>query len=195
MDEFPVLGPDTDREQRELMASIDAPAYIRRARRVQQAYDDLVAHCRRQRDEWLAIVRIRLGQLFALAGDWSVLRPHVHEGAELEELRRLHEELKPKLRATVTPTMAAAPLKRAMRQLVGSMERFNQRWQRYLLKIDLGDINDLREGYNRHYVFEKECAIRSAAVARQGFRPLEPLTLADLTAALPLLPMPTVTYR
>jgi hypothetical protein len=192
MNDIPALGPDTDREQRELMASVDAPAYIRRARRVQEAYDDLVARCRRQRDEWLAIVRVRLGRLQALAGEWSVLRPHVHEDAELERLRRLHEELKPKLRAPVAPTTASGSLQRALRQLIESLERFNRRWQRYLPRIDLTHVNELREGYNRHYVFEKECAVRSAAVARQGFRPLEPLTLADLAAALPLLPVPRV---
>jgi hypothetical protein len=39
-------------------------------------------------------------------------------------------------------------------------------------------------------VLEKECAVRSARIARQGFVPLEPLTIDDVSAQLPLLPVP-----
>ena len=56
-----------------------------------------------------------------------------------------------------------------------------------LLTVDLARVNQLRDGYNRYYVLEKECAVRSPKVARQGFRPLPPLTTADLAAELPPL--------
>ena len=192
MDDVPVLGPDTEREQRELMASLDAPAFVRRARQVQNAYDDLIARARRQRLEWLTVVRVRLGLLRALAGEWDTLRPLVHDDAELDALRALHDELRPKLRAPVAPTTAAGTLRRTLRHVADGLALFNRRWQRYLSEIDLAPVNELREGYNRHYVFEKECAVRSPAVARQGFRRLEPLTLGDVAAELPLLPVPRI---
>ena len=53
-------------------------------------------------------------------------------------------------------------------------------------------VNELREGYNRFYVLEKEIALRSAHLARQGFRPLAPATTVELAAVLPLLPVPLV---
>jgi hypothetical protein len=56
----------------------------------------------------------------------------------------------------------------------------------------LNQVNDLRDGYNRYYVLEKECAVRSFRLARQGFCPLEPLTVEDITALFPLLHVPDV---
>jgi hypothetical protein len=56
--------------------------------------------------------------------------------------------------------------------------------------VDLSQVNALRDGYNRYYVLEKECASRSPRTARHGFRPLPPLTADDLAALLPPLPVP-----
>ena len=38
------------------------------------AFDQLVQRCQHQRDEWLTMVRTRLAQVYALAGDWERLR-------------------------------------------------------------------------------------------------------------------------
>ena len=57
-------------------------------------------------------------------------------------------------------------------------------------RLDLSGINELRDGYNRYYVLEKEFAVRSARVARHGFVPLEPVTSGVLFELLPLLPVP-----
>src|SRR5262249_6361771 len=108
----------------------------------------------------------------------------------LEVLRRLHEELNPRLRATIVPTRSQRELRQALRELQASIERFNRRWHELLSKLDLTAVNKLREGYNRYYVLEKDGAIRSPAVARQGFKRLPPLTLADVTAVVPPLPVP-----
>ena len=64
------------------------------------------------------------------------------------------------------------------------------KWE--LGQVDVAEVNRLRDGYNRWYVLEKECAVRSHAVARQGFVPLPPLTSAELAEHLPLLPVPRV---
>jgi hypothetical protein len=74
--------------------------------------------------------------------------------------------------------------------LLHSLQRFNRRWQEFLPTVDLTRVNDLRAGYNRYYVLEKECAVRSAALARRGFTPLEPFTTDQLFALMPLLPVP-----
>lgn len=77
-----------------------------------------------------------------------------------------------------------------MRELHESLEHFNQHWRAFLTGVDVTAVNDLRDKYNRYYVLEKECAVRSARVARQGFVRMEPLTIEDLAAQFPLLPVP-----
>src|SRR5687767_15813889 len=104
MDNIPITSREEDQVFKEVLAHYDAPAYIRRARQVQEAYDQLVASCRKQRDDWLKMVRIRLGTLNALAGDWDRLRPLLNDDTQLKVLRDLHEDLQPRLRVCVSPT-------------------------------------------------------------------------------------------
>jgi hypothetical protein len=174
------------------MAQYDAPAYVRRALRVQAAFDALVDRCRQQRDEWLAMVRLRVGMLRALAGTWDALLPLLADGGQLALLRGLHDELDPALRVAVEPTTSARTLRYALEELRESMARFNRRWQEFLAGVDVSEVNGLREGYNRYYLVEKECALRSATAARYGFRRMEPLAPADLAALFPPLPVPEV---
>jgi hypothetical protein len=184
----PIVGRgDGSQEIKELLARFDTPAYVRRARQVQNAYDELVGRCRRKRAEWLAMVRLRLGTLKALAGDWDALRPHLAE-EQMLLLRSLHDDLDLQLRMPVDPTTSPRVLRRALGELRASIDRFNRRWEEFLGGIDVAPVNELRDGYNRYYVLEKECAVRSASAARHGFRRLEPLTQADFAALFPLLP-------
>jgi hypothetical protein len=178
------LGEAEGREVAELVAQFDAPAYIRRARGVELALEDLLVRCRQQRSEWLAMARLRLGRLHALAGDWNALRRWLAED-DLAALAALHRELEPKLRVPVAATRSRRRLRGALAELVESLERFNRRWSKYLAKLDLSPINELRESYNRYYILEKECALRSSALARQGFQPLTTLTHAEVEAMLP----------
>src|SRR5207248_8519725 len=129
-------------------------------------------------------------QLQALAGDWMVLRPWLADDEQLQVLRDLEVLVQPRLRARIQPTSSPRMLRRALLELTASIERFNQRWQAYLPTVDRTTINDLRDGYNRYYLLEKECAVRSPRLARQGFRRLEPLTLEQLAELLARLAMP-----
>jgi hypothetical protein len=191
VDENPLLGRDDERRFfNQVTGHYDAPAYVRRARQVEEALIQLVERCRRQRGDWLEVARIQLGMLRQLAGDWSALRPLVTDDRQVELLRGLYTELDPRPRLPVEPTGSAGKLRRALREIVASVERFNRRWQGFLAGVDLGAVNALRAGYNRYYVLEKECAVRSPRLARQGFTPLEPLTVAELTTLLPPLPVP-----
>jgi hypothetical protein len=191
VDEVPILSrEDGSHTVKQFMAQYDAPAYVRRARRVDAEWEYLLARGRRQRDEWLPLVRVRLATLRSLAGDWGRLLPLLADAEHVESLRKLHDELRPELRLPVAPTESARALRRAVAELAESAERFNRRWRAYLDAVDLGPVNAARDGYNRWYVLEKECALRSARLARQGFRPLAPLTLEAVVAALPPLPVP-----
>jgi hypothetical protein len=191
MNDIPFLGRDDDRRVlKQFLAHYDAPAFARRARQVQEAFDHLVSHCRRQREEWLSVVRTRLGLLHALAGDWVALRPWLANEDQLRMLWQLQAALDPQLRLPVEPSSSPRKLTRALRELKESIEYFNGRWQGFLETVDLTRVNELREAYNRYYLLEKECAVRSARVARQGFARLHPLTVDDLAALLPPLPVP-----
>ena len=191
MEEEVILGRDDVSEEFKLFISqYDAPAYIRRARGVVAALEQLLARCRHKRDEFFKMVRIRLGILHALSDQWRNLQPLLADDGQLDILRGLYADLKPHLRAHIEPTTSVRVLRRALRELQESLEHSNERWQAYLAAVDLSAINELRDGYNRYYVLEKECAVRSARVARQGFTRLSPLTAADLFAHFPLLPVP-----
>lgn len=189
MDEVPIPS-GVDKVRQQFLAQYDAPPYARRALRVQQAWEQLLGRCRQQRDQWLHLVRVRLGLLHGLAGDWSVVSEFLEDGNQVGELQRLHECLAPRLRAAVQRTASARVVRRALRDLGESLERFNQRWRQFVPSLDLTEINQLRDGYNRYYVLEKECAVRSARLARQGFQRLEPVTHEHLLEAMPFLPVP-----
>lgn len=191
MEEEVILGRDESSEAfKRFLSQYDAPAYIRRARGMQAAYDQLLEHCRRRRAEWLELVRLRIGMLHALAGDWGNLRPFLADDEQLDILRYHLAAVAAPLRAPIEPTGSGRVLRRALRELRESLERFNHRWEEFVNGVDLTAVNELREGYNRYYVLEKECAVRSARIARQGFVPLAPLTTDDLVAQFPLLPVP-----
>jgi hypothetical protein len=191
MDDILILGRgDDNRVAKQLQARFDAPAFVRRAQRVQEALDQLIAVCRRQRDHWLTVPRIRLAVLKGLAGEWERLNPWLWKGDQVDVLRNLDDELRPRLRSRVEPTSSAPKLRRALGTLKESLEDFNRRWLAYLPTVDLTQVNELRESYNRYYLLEKECAMRSPRLARQGFRRLEPLTIRDLLLLLPPLAVP-----
>jgi hypothetical protein len=191
VDEILIPGRDDMHDLvKRFMSHYDAPAYARRARQVQDAYDHLLGRCRRQREEWLPMARLRLGLLRGLAGEWGTLRPLLADDLQIAVLQERETALAPRLRVPVEPTASRRTHEQALQELRESLERFNRRWQEFLGKVDVTRVNELRDGYNRYYLLEKECAFRSPRLARQGFRRLEPLTLDDLAAVLPPLPVP-----
>jgi hypothetical protein len=186
------IAPARDDELRIRMivaAQYDAPAYVRRARAVEDAFDNLLDRCRRQRIEWLAGVRLHLGALRAGAGDWVNLRPLLADDEQIDVLKLLHAEAGDPEYAMVGPQHGRG-LRRALRSLAGSIGRFNCRWRAYIVELDLSPINALRDGYNRNYLLEKECAVGSARLLPQTFRRLAPVTSGEILDRLPPLPEP-----
>jgi hypothetical protein len=134
------------------------------------------------------MVRLRLAQLRALAGTWDAIRPLFADDSQFQALVNLFQELAPQLRCEPAPTSSGPVLREALARVNESIAYFNRRWVSYLGSVNLDDINKLRDGYNRFYVLEKECAVGSGALARRGFRPLEMLRFEDLLVTLPGLP-------
>src|SRR5262249_54155628 len=137
IDDAPVLGRgDELRLVKHLLIQHGGPAYMRRARQTEEAFETVVRRCRRQRDEWLDSVRLRRGTLRALAGSWEQLRPVLADDAQVDLLVRLHEELAPRLRLPVERTSSQRTLRRALCELIDSLERFNHRWLHFLETVD-----------------------------------------------------------
>ena len=87
MDEVPIPGVGDNKDSFKLFQALyDAPAYVRRAREVEGAYERLLQRCRKQRDDWLPMVKLRLGVVKARAGEWAALGPCLADG---DQLRRL----------------------------------------------------------------------------------------------------------
>jgi hypothetical protein len=179
--------PSHDDERRKAMdvvARFGPPAYLRRAKRVEEAFDALLAQLRGQRDQWLDGVRLHLSLLLDLAGSFDALRPCLAE-EQVDRLRAWARDFGLAERAGAGA--ARWRLRRALRDLAASVARFNRRWLDFVARADLTEVNAEREGYNRWYLLEKECAV-GVIRARQRFQPLEPITIDDLRAALPPLP-------
>src|SRR5215469_4479677 len=95
--------PDDDDQHifQKLLGFYDAPAFVRRVKRLEDAERILHEHLGAKRTENLSIVRLRIGQLRALAGNWQALRPLLGDDASLAILEALHDELQPVLRVTL----------------------------------------------------------------------------------------------
>jgi hypothetical protein len=185
MDKMPIAGHDpTEDMARYLLSRYDVPAYVRRARHVEDTSQDLLAHCSRQREEWLEPVRSHLALVWALFA--GAPQDVTNDEALGRALRELQAILEPPV--TPTPLFSSRLWRRALLQLREEIERFNRLWRDFLNELDLMPINRAREDYNRYYLLEKECAVRSMRLASRGYRPLDMMCVAELQARWPLLP-------
>jgi hypothetical protein len=175
---------DERRAAMDVIARFGVPAYLRRARRVEDSWAELLDRLRIDRRTLLAGVRLHLRLLLDAAGHLDALRPVVTD-ERIELLRSWAVEFG----LAERPPTGAGPrrLRRAVRELVASVARFNRKWSAHVADTDLSEVNAERDGYNRWYLLEKECAV-GVIRASQGFRPLPPATTADVQAALPPLP-------
>src|SRR5260370_39468181 len=124
--------------------------------------------------------RFNIGMLKGLAGDWLRLQSWLTNEEQVVRLRELETELAPRLRTKIEPTSSRRMLQRSLRTLRDSLETFNRRWVNFLPTVDLTSVNKARDGYNRYYLLEKERAMRSPRLARQGFKGLESFTIGEL---------------
>jgi len=174
----------------QVIAGYDAPAFLRRARNVEEAWKGLLDRCRCKRDHLLEMPRLRLARFVKLIEAQSPIPAEVCDPAELSSLNELHREWKPQLRSPVRPARSQAEIVRALADVAHSFERFNRRWLEFVGGLDFAHVNGLRDGYNRYYVLEKECALYSSRTAREGFVPLPHVELKDVLEIFPLLKLP-----
>jgi hypothetical protein len=175
---------DERRSAMAIVAQFGAPAYMRRANRVETVFEGLIGRLRVCRDELLGGVRLHLRLLLEVAGSLDAVRPFVSN-----EQFTAFGELVTHFRLTERSPTGASPrrLRRPLRELATSVARFNRRWLECVAEADLSEVNAEREGYNRWYLLEKECAV-GVIRSRQGFQPLSPVTTADVLRELPTLP-------
>lgn len=181
------------REFLEFVAQFDTPAFIRRARRTEEAAAQVLDFCRDNRNAFLEIPAIRLATAGVLvAHDWPALGKYLEDGNDADYLNSLHDEWKPQLRIQIQVTDSGRKIRRALRELATSFENFNRKWGLFTRELDLTDVNQVREDYNNYYVCEKACAFDSEEIGRQGFQELPPFTLDDVIKELPYLHVPAI---
>lgn len=170
--------------------AFDTPAYLRRARRVEAEWQLLLATCARERESLLEMPRVRLKLLLTGAAHGTPPLEEIVTPIDAARLRAQADAWQLKWPGPSRRFRHASEAAAALEALCTSWERFNRRWQAWVSDIDLTRINQLRDGYNRYYLIEKECATGSWLTAQSGYAPLAPATQADLFAAYPLLTIP-----
>ena len=151
MNDVPILGQHDERRIfQECSALFDAPAYVRRARTVEEALEQLLARCRRQREEWLPMMRIRFRTLRGLANDLAVLRPWLADEDQVAVLADLQITLAPPSGSLAKPTSSARILRRGLAELGESVEHLNRRWANFVAELDLAPLNRFRADYSRY---------------------------------------------
>lgn len=182
-DSVPAMSVES--EIKELMGLFDVPAFARRGQDLEYSLKRIHARCHDQREELLEMVRTRLRQ-------WSRLATGPEDGPlvfsqPIDALWRLARFEPP----TWAEKAAPARQQRAVaRDLIASVQRFNQRWRQFLESLNLEPTNRVIDQYNKYYVLEKECVMGSARLASRHFTPVPRLSPESLLNDYPLLQVP-----
>jgi len=182
----------TSTEERVAGALGELPAYVRRARGVEEAIERFHEALAREREERLEITALKVRRLVDLGDealaehggdlDRDALAALVAELAEIEAYRRV--------RARPARTRPA-DVARAIREVRRSVVRFNEAWEAHLAGEEpYALVNERIDGYNRWYALERQCALRYVPVNRVSFAPIEPVTPERARARHPGLPCP-----
>lgn len=184
-----MLAAGEDELTRMLLGRFDAPAYVRRGLRLEATLQRCYERLESRRRELLAGVALSLRLLGQTITGPDDLSSYVSSPGELETIRKLFADFGSEVKwaqARARPSMIMGRL----RDLKDSIRRFNRLWLRELRSADLKEVNREIEDYNRYYLLEKECALRSPGLAARGFKRVPPLTHDALLERFPLLPVP-----
>jgi len=181
-----LLAADEEPLLRQLLGRYDVPAYVRRGLRVEAAirhfFAQAEAHYRTVAEPLVASARA-LARLVPGPPAFAQALAAPETAGELEALlQRLAVRLPWGARRA-----SQFAIRGAARQLAEAIDRFNRRWLETVQMLDYAAVNREIEGYNRYYLLEKECALRSRHVAARGFRPLRPIDPPTVLARYPLL--------
>lgn len=175
---------------KKITSAFDTPAYMRRARQVEDDWSQLLVGCRRERMRLLEMPRLRLARFMALSRPWAQNPAAICALAEFLYLSELDRDWQTKLRTVVQPARSESQARKGLQLTADSFANFNRRWSEFVSGLDLSTANRARELYNQYYLIEKECALRSYRTAQQGFVPLKPIGASDLLQEFPLLRIP-----
>jgi hypothetical protein len=187
-EDVPLISVDS--EVKELLGLFDLPAFARRGQDLEHSIERIHTRCRVQREEMLEMVRLRLRQ-WSRAGDG----PDSWRGVFTAPIDGLWE-----LTGSEPPRWADRPASLRQqnsiaRDLIASIERFNDRWRRFVESLNLGPANKVIDQYNKYYVLEKECVMGSARLAARHFTPIHRLSTESLMEVYPTLPVPDLKER
>ncbi len=174
-----------DPEARRLLGMFDLPAFARRGQELDSALVRLHARCGQQREDRLDMVHLRLRQWAA-----AVEGPESWRGVFLASLDPLWEQAGAPVPVWGRAIVTGRRRRGVGRDLAASVERFNRRWEDFLAGIQLSAINTLVDHYNRYYLLEKECVLRSTRLAARLYSPRTHVTVALLRERYPLLSVP-----
>ncbi len=193
----------------------EEPAFLRRAKAVEEDWAALMARCLARREEMLRWARMRLADLERnVVGDWARLAPLLADARQAELLAATYDGWKPQMPAYVTGKAASgkvgagrssvggpggvrssspwATVRSSLVAFVETVQRFNEAWDKFLASVDLSEINRQRADYNKYYPIEKSAAFDTQDIERLGFTPMEMATVDDLRAKMPPVDVPAI---
>ena len=176
----------TEGEVKELMGLFDAPAFARRGRDMEWSLNRTLTTCKNQRMEMLDMVHCRL-RMWAngVTGpdDWQLgfTQP-------IEFLWTVSEAPDPIWKAKVQPSRKVAIS--LAKSLTQSVDRFNQRWSKWLSQLQLDTLNKQIDHYNKYYLLEKECIVGSSRLAARLYKPTPRVDEEWLLTQFPVLVVP-----
>lgn len=182
---------DEQQTFQQIAGVFDEPAFIRRAKRTDNAWTFLLQRAEREYLERLKMPLMRVARLEMLSSGFRAFGDHL-EPTSILAISRLFELHSPVLKRRLPPATRSSELAKETASLIDSFDRFNAKWQTFVRELDYDRINALRDGYNNYYVLEKECALQSFRTAADSFRPLPPVSDADVLERFPLLPTLTL---
>lgn len=165
----------------------EEPAFLMRARRVEEALSSLVKRCESERRDALIWPRRHFHVLRKrCSGNWSRFAPLVSDPDSSTIFVDLSAQLPEDdkyLEAWFTSDRSA------LRTFHESATKFNKMWSRFLSSGVLTEVNDRRREYNSYYPMEKATAFGTESFSAD-FKALPEIPQSWLESRFPLLTLP-----
>jgi hypothetical protein len=180
------LAGELDHATQRLLGLYDVPAYVRRARRVEEAILALEKKIEQQRTELFLSVRKAFARWEEASRRFPASCSLLDESTR-QRLVLLAERLPAHPLIRTIPLLWPVRPKRIWQDLADAVRTFNNRWNQWATAVDLGPINRMIDDYNKHYLVEKECAFRSVRAASRQFQPMQRIDRQELIDRYPPL--------
>jgi hypothetical protein len=182
-----ILGSMARSERLARALAMGVPAFMRRARALEAALEDLHRSLAAERARRLRPLLPPARLLAEAAARGAGLNASTR--AFLEALRaESPDENEPRREAAGTGPGSSRPLRVLLGDLAREVQAFNEGWSAFLESVPLEAIRRAQEGYNRYYPIERELALPGAPPV--PFKEVPLLERWDLLRRYPLLPAP-----